>query len=84
MTYEQMQRRQLKLSGLLAVIFLITVFSVPFLNAAFTEAMLTPVMGIPFAWLLVGVFFHIEFWIIALIYVTYSNRWEQEVIRDGN
>lgn len=84
MTYEQMQRRQLKLSGLLAVIFLITVFSVPFLNAAFTEAMLTPVMGIPFAWLLVGILFHVEFWILALIYVTYSNRWETEVISDGN
>ena len=84
MTYEHMQRRQLKLSGLLAVIFLITVFSVPFLNAAMPETMLTPVFGIPLAWLLVGVLFHVEFWVIALIYVTYSNRWETEVISDGN
>ncbi|MGI5819608.1 MAG: DUF485 domain-containing protein [Armatimonadota bacterium] len=84
MTYEQMQRQQLKLSGLLAVIFVLTVFSVPFLNAAMPETMLTPVLGIPFVWLLVGIFFHLEFWAIALIYVTYSNRWESEVIGDGN
>ncbi|MGC9319935.1 MAG: DUF485 domain-containing protein [Armatimonadota bacterium] len=83
MTYEQMQARQLKLSGLLAIIFLVTVFSVPFLNQYFTEPMLTPVMGIPFAWLLVGILFHIEFWIIAFVYVTHSNRWEREVVRDG-
>ncbi|MFO8080787.1 MAG: DUF485 domain-containing protein [Armatimonadota bacterium] len=83
MTYEQMQRRQLKLSGLLAVIFVVTVFSVPFLNAVMPETMLTPVFGIPFVWLLVGVIFHLEFWAIALIYVTYSNRWEEEVISDG-
>ncbi len=83
MTYEQMQARQLKLSGLLAVIFLLTVFSVPFLNAAFPDQMLAPVMGIPFVWLLVGVFFHVEFWIIALVYTIYSNRWETEVISDA-
>lgn len=80
MTYEQMQRRQLKLSGLLAVIFVLTVFSVPFLNAWIPDAMLTPVLGIPFVWLLVGIVFHLEFWAIALIYVTYSNRWEAEVM----
>lgn len=80
MTYEQMQARQLKLSVLLAAIFLLTVFSVPFLNASMPEQMLTPVLGIPFVWLLVGVFFHLEFWVIAVIYTTYSNRWEDELI----
>ncbi|MFP3904303.1 MAG: DUF485 domain-containing protein [Armatimonadota bacterium] len=79
MTYEQMQARQLRLSALLAVIFLISIFSVPFLNYAFTESMLRPVMGIPFTWLLVGIIFHVEFWIMALVYVTFSNRWEEEL-----
>jgi len=79
MTYEQMQAKQLKLSLLLAVIFLITVFSVPFLNAAFPDRMLTPVLGIPFVWLLVGICFHLEFWIIAVVYTRYSNRWEEEM-----
>ncbi len=83
MTYEQMQAKQLKLSMLLAVVFLVTVFSVPFLNAAIPDQMITPVLGIPFVWLLVGVLFHVEFWIIALVYVTYSNRWEQELTSDG-
>lgn len=83
MTYEQMQARQLRLSSILAVVFLVSVFSVPFLNAAYTEAMLKPVMGIPFAWLLVGIVFHVEFWIMALVYVTYSNRWEDELV-NGN
>ena len=80
MTYEQMQARQLRLSGLLAVVFLATVFIVPFLNAGFPDQMLTPVFGIPFVWLLVGIFFHLEFWIIAVVYVTYSNRWEGEIV----
>jgi len=79
MTYEQMQAKQLKLSLLLAVIFLITVFSVPFLNDAFPTQMLTPVLGIPFVWLFVGILFHVEFWIIAVVYTRYSNRWEEEM-----
>jgi len=79
MTYEQMQAKQLTLSLLLAVIFLITVFSVPFLNAAFPDQMLTPVLGIPFVWLFVGILFHVEFWIIAVVYTRYSNRWEEEM-----
>ena len=80
MTYEQMQAKQLKLSVLLAVIFLLTVFSVPFLNSAMPDQMLTPVAGLPFVWLLVGILFHVEFWIIAVVYTTYSNRWEEELI----
>ncbi len=84
MTFEQMQAKQLKLSVLLAVVFLTSVFIVPFLNYYFTEAMLTPVLGIPLAWLVVGIFLHIEFWIIAVVYTRFSNRWEQEVIRDGS
>ncbi len=79
MTYEQMQAKQLKLSLLLAVVFLITVFSVPFLNAAFPSQMLTPVLGIPFVWLFVGILFHVEFWIIAVVYTRCSNRWEEEM-----
>lgn len=80
MTYEQMQARQLRLSLLLAVIFLVSIFSIPFLNYLFTETMLTPVLGIPFAWLLVGILFHVEFWAMALVYVTFSNRWEEELV----
>ena len=84
MTFEQMQRKQLKLSVLLAAIFLVTMFSVPFLNAAFTEQMLTPVLGLPFVWLLCGFLLHLEFWIIAIVYTTYSNRWETEVAVDAD
>ncbi|MFO7947852.1 MAG: DUF485 domain-containing protein [Armatimonadota bacterium] len=83
MTYEQMQARQLRLSSILAVVFLISIFSVPFLNYAYTEVMLTPILGIPFTWLLVGILLHVEFWIMALVYVTFSNRWEEELV-NGN
>ena len=79
MTYEQMQARQLKLSALLAAIFLVTVFTIPFLNHLFPEMMLAPILGIPACWLVVGILFHIEFWIIAFLYTYYSNRWEDEV-----
>ena len=82
MTYEQMQARQLKLSLLLAVIFLVTVFTVPFLNHLVPDIMLQPVLGIPLAWLVVGICFHVEFWVIAFVYTTYSNRWERELTDD--
>ncbi len=79
MTYEQMQKRQLRLSLALAVVFLITVFSIPFLNYLFPEAMLTLIFGIPACWLIVGILLHLEFWIIAFAYTYYSNRWESEL-----
>ncbi len=79
MTYEQMQAKQLKLSVLLAVIFLVSMFIVPFLNKSMTETMITPVLGIPFVWLFVGIVLHIEFWIIAVVYTTLSNKWEGEL-----
>jgi len=82
MTYEQMQARQLKLSVALAVLFLVSVFTVPFLNHAFPETMLTPVLGIPLCWLVVGILFHLEFWAIAFVYSYYSNRWEAELSDD--
>ena len=82
MTYDQMQARQLKLSVLLAVIFLLTLFSVPFLNQLFPDTMLSLVLGIPLCWLLVGILFHLEFWVIAVLYAYYSNRWEGE-LTDG-
>ncbi|MDQ7826167.1 MAG: DUF485 domain-containing protein [Candidatus Eremiobacteraeota bacterium] len=79
MTYEQMQKRQLRLSLMLAAVFLCSIFAIPFLNYALPEAMLTPVFGIPFVWLAVGILLHIEFWIIATVYTIASNRWESEV-----
>jgi len=79
MTYEQMQAKQLKLSAVLAVIFLASMFVIPFLNHSMTDAMLTPVMGLPLIWLLVGILLHLEFWVIALLYTYLSNKWEGEV-----
>lgn len=77
-----MQGKQLKLSRLLAVVFLLSIFSVPFLNAAATEVMLQPVFGIPLVWLFAGVVLHLEFWAIAIIYTRCSNRWEEMVEDD--
>ncbi len=79
MKYEQMQDKQLKLSILLAAIFLVSMFIVPFLNNSMTDAMIAPVLGIPFVWLFVGIVLHLEFWIMAIVYTTLSNRWEGEV-----
>ena len=79
MTYELMQQRQLRLSIVLAVVFLVTMFSIPFLNEALMETMITPVLGIPFIWLAVGILLHLVFWVIAISYTVASNRWEREV-----
>jgi uncharacterized membrane protein (DUF485 family) len=76
MTYEEMQQKQFNLSLVLAIIFLISIFVIPFLNYYLTEDMFTPIWGIPFAWLYVGVFLHVEFWISAFIYTLFSNQWE--------
>ena len=88
MTFREMQRRQLRLSITLAIVFLVSVFSIPVLNQLVPDAMLTPVLGIPFVWLYVGIFLHLEFWTIAVIYTVLSNRWEREMVdeedgRDG-
>ncbi len=79
MTYQEMQARQLQMSIVLAVIFLISMFTIPFLNSLATEAMLVPVFGIPLVWFLVGFVLHIVFWAIAILYTVYSNKWESEL-----
>ena len=77
MTAKDMQRRQLRLSLTLAAVFLVSVFAIPLLNYLVPDAMLTPVLGLPFVWLYVGVLLHVEFWTIAIVYTMLSNRWEQ-------
>lgn len=80
MTFRDMQRRQLRLSIRLAVVFLVSVFMIPFLNQLAPDAMLTPVFGVPFVWLYVGVVLHLEFWTIAIVYTVLSNRWEAALL----
>ena len=84
MTFEEMQRRQLRLSVFLAVVFLVSVFAIPLLNYAAPEAMLTPVLGLPFVWLYVGVVLHLEFWTVAFVYAFLSNRWERALRDEGD
>jgi uncharacterized membrane protein YagU involved in acid resistance len=60
--------------------FIVSVFTVPLLNHAAPDAMLSPVLGIPFVWLYVGVVLHLEFWIIAIVYTVLSNRWEAALL----
>jgi uncharacterized membrane protein (DUF485 family) len=79
MTYQEMQAKQLQLSIVFAVIFLLSMFTIPILNALATEAMMTPILGIPLIWLGVGFFLHLEFWAIAILYTVYSNKWESEL-----
>ena len=79
MTYQEMQAKQLQLSIVFAVIFLLSMFTIPVLNALATEVMMTPIFGIPLIWLWVGFFLHLEFWVIAIVYTVYSNKWEREL-----
>ncbi len=83
MTFEDMQRRQLRLSLALAAVFLVSVFSIPVLNQLAPDTMLSPVFGIPFVWLYVGVVLHLEFWAIAILYTVFSNRWERNLKDQG-
>jgi uncharacterized membrane protein (DUF485 family) len=84
-TFHDMQRRQLRLSIALAVLFLVSVFTIPVLNLVIPEVMLTPVLGIPLVWLYVGILLHVEFWTIAVIYTVLSNRWERALVdAEGN
>lgn len=82
MTFNEMQRRQLRLSVTLSIVFLVSIFSIPVLNGLAPDAMLTPVLGIPFVWLYAGIFLHAEFWITAAVYTVLSNRWERQLIED--
>jgi uncharacterized membrane protein (DUF485 family) len=83
-TFVEMQRRQLRLSLVLAAVFLVSVFVIPVLNYAAPDAMLTPVLGMPFVWLYVGVLLHLEFWTIATVYTVLSNRWERALVEPGD
>jgi uncharacterized membrane protein (DUF485 family) len=83
-TFVEMQRRQLRLSLILAAVFLVSVFAIPLLNWAAPDAMLTPVLGMPFVWLYVGVLLHLEFWTIAIVYTVLSNRWERALVEPGD
>lgn len=83
MTFVDMQRRQLRLSIGLAAVFLVSVFVIPLLNYIVPDAMLTPVLGLPFVWLYVGIVLHLEFWTIAIVYTVLSNRWESELRESG-
>lgn len=78
-----MQRRQLRLSIGLAAMFLVSVFVIPLLNYLIPDVMLTPVLGLPFVWLWVGVVLHLEFWAIAILYTVLSNRWERAMLEQG-
>lgn len=80
MTFRDMQRRQLRLSIGLAVLFLVSVFTIPVLNLLAPDVMLTPVLGLPFVWLYVGILLHLEFWTIAVVYTVLSNRWERALL----
>jgi uncharacterized membrane protein (DUF485 family) len=79
-TFHDMQRRQLRLSIALAVLFLVSVFTIPVLNLLIPGVMLTPVLGLPFVWLYVGILLHLEFWAIAIVYTVLSNRWERDLV----
>ena len=76
MTFGELHRRQVRLSVALAAVFFVSVFTIPVLNHLAPDAMLTPVLGLPFVWLYVGVGLHLEFWAIAIIYTLLTNRWE--------
>jgi len=82
-TFIEMQRRQLRLSLGLAAVFLVSVFAIPLLNYLVPDVMLTPVLGLPFVWLWVGVVLHLEFWTIAILYTVLSNRWERALLEPG-
>jgi uncharacterized membrane protein (DUF485 family) len=82
-TFVEMQQRLLRLSLTLAVVFLVSVFAIPLLNYVAPDAMLTPVLGLPFVWLYVGVVLHLEFWTIAIVYTILANRWERELRESG-
>jgi uncharacterized membrane protein (DUF485 family) len=82
--FQEMQHRQLRLSLVLAAVFLVSVFVIPLLNYVAPDAMLTPVLGLPFVWLYVGVLLHLEFWTIAIVYTVLSNRWERALREPGD
>jgi uncharacterized membrane protein (DUF485 family) len=79
-SFHEMQHRQLRLSIGLAAVFLVSVFVIPLLNYAIPDVMLTPVFGLPFVWLYVGIALHLEFWAIAIVYTVLSNRWERQLV----
>ena len=79
----QLMRRQLRLSIVCAVTFLIALLGLPLLNYFFPEAMATRVFGFTLTWFILGVLFFPFVWIISYVFIKRSIFLEEEEVREA-
>src|SRR5438270_11202714 len=74
----QLMRRQLRLSIVCALTFLIALLGLPLANYFFPEAMATRVFGFTLTWFILGVLFFPFVWIISWVFIKRSIALEEE------
>ena len=74
----QLMRRQLRLSIVCALTFLIALLGLPLANYFFPEAMATRVFGFTLSWFILGVLFFPFVWIISWVFIKRSIALEEE------
>src|ERR1044071_4591192 len=77
-----LMRKQLKLSIVCALAFLVVLLGLPLANYFFPELMATRVFGFTLTWFLLGIGFFPAVWAIAFYFIRRSIALEEEEVRE--
>ena len=78
-----LMRKQLKLSIVCALSFLLVLLGLPLANYFFPELMATRVLGFTLTWFLLGIGFFPAVWTISFYFIKRSIALEDEEVREG-
>jgi len=77
-----LMRKQLRLSILCAVAFLIVLLGLPLANYFYPEFMARRILGFTLSWLLLGIGFFPAVWLIAWVFIRRSIALEEAEVRE--
>jgi uncharacterized membrane protein (DUF485 family) len=77
---QMLMRRQLTLSLSLASVFVVIIFGVPLLNMYMPDVMNAPMLGLTVSWFLLGLAVFPVLIVLAGIFVSRSNAFEDEAV----
>lgn len=73
-----LMRRQAALSMRAAIVFLVVILGVPFVNHYARDLGQSPVFGFPFSWFLLGLLFYPITWLLSTYFVKASEKLEAD------
>ncbi len=78
-----LMRKQLKLSIVCALAFLVALLGLPLANYFFPELMATRVFGFTLTWFLLGIGFFPAVWVISFYFIRRSIKLEEEEVAEA-